>query len=112
MLSKHELHPPWKINGRVLISGYTQLHILFRSPGAVHKPTKSGNVSYGIRATITTKGEFALETVRLPQQSKKKKSKISSHHLLHQQNEPIVSPDEAYKGYKHTSSNGFVFPTS
>merc|ERR1712048_1398055 len=86
--------------------------ILFRCPGAVHKPTKSGNVSYGIRATITTKGEFALETVRLPQQSKKKKSKISSHHLLRQENEPIMSPDDAYKKYKHTSSNGFVFPTS
>ncbi len=63
------------MNGRVLITGYTQLHILFRTPGTIHKPTSHGNVAYGIRATITTKCEFALETVRLDGQSKKNKIK-------------------------------------
>ena len=120
ILSKHELYPPWKMNGRVLITGYTQLHILFRTPGAVHKPTSHGNVSYGIRATITTKGEFALETVRLDGiPSKKEKGKIdlrdTSDSMNDAQRMEILNNDEIddiYKNYKHTSSKGFIFPQS
>ena len=116
ILSKHELYPPWKMNGRALITGYTQLHILFRTPGAIHKPTSHGNVSYGIRATITTKGEFALETVRLDgQSSKKTKSKIDLKNVSNSMVDGVAAQQptiNAYKNYKHTSSTGFIFPQS
>merc|ERR1712087_926744 len=100
------------MNGRALITGYTQLHILFRTPGAVHRPTSRGNVAYGIRATITTKGEFALETVRLDGQSKKVKSKIDLRNSSSPQPPLISINNDLYKNYKHTSSSGFIFPQS
>lgn len=78
VMSRHECYPPWKMNGRAVITGYTQLHILFRTPAAVNRPTSHGNVAYGIRATITTKGDFALETVRLDGQKGQKKMKIDT----------------------------------
>lgn len=77
LLSRYERNPPWILNGRVTITGFAQLNIIFRCPGIAIKTTNRGNTQYGVRATIGANGEFGLETLRL-KETKSVRGKIST----------------------------------
>jgi len=118
VLSKQQVFPPWKLNGRVVITGHTPFHIMFRSPGVCLKGTSGGNVAYGIRASINGKGEFAMETVRMEGPSQRVKSKIDTRNAADSMIDAASlertksETDSTLKGYTRISSTGFVLPRS